>query len=193
MSTQLMSGANRRTMAPQGGTQLSSEIAGNPTFESITQELGHLREVQAQMVPYIYVLTGTVVGQSQQSFILTIEQGADFKCQWITGSMFSFDTAGANASTFPLPNALGVQYWAARGLSADITDSRSGNKLTSGFVPMELFCSPGYGLNFQNLFPWRYLFMQNNKLKFDIRNRDNATRTHEFNIALIGHRILTPS
>jgi len=180
----------RQTLAP-GGSQLTSEIVGNPVFESITQELSHMREVQAQMVPYIYVVSGNVIGQQTNSFILTVEQGADFKCKWITASMFSYDAG--NATTFPVPNALGVTAWAARGLSVDITDSRSGNKLTSGFVPMELFGTPGYGLNFQNLFPWNYLFMQNNKVKFDIRNRDAAIRTHEFNIALIGARILTPA
>lgn len=184
---------NRSPMPGQYGNnpEMAQEISENPTFSSLASELLHEREVQAMRWQYVYNLSGSIAGQTSQVFNITIEQGTDFLCKWLTGSTFSYDAQ--NASAFPIPNSEGVTAWAGRGLSVKITDSNSGRELTSGFVPMELLCSPGYGLNFQYPFPLRYLFGRNNKVKFDIRNRDAATRTHYFEIALIGFKYATPN
>lgn len=172
--------------------EMEAAFAKSPVFSSIQTEINHEREVQKQKYPYIYVLNDSIVGQTTSPFPLTIEQGTDFKCLFMTGSAFSYDADVADATNFPIPNSLGVTAWAGRGLSADITDTRSGRKLTSGFVPFELLFSPGYGLNFQDPIPFKYFFNRNSKVLFDIRNRDVAARTHEFSIALIGFKIETP-
>lgn len=175
--------------------EMSRQIAGSPVFSNILEQLKHERTVQQMRYPFVYCLSDSIAGQATQPFTLTIEQGTDFKTLFITGQAYSYeDTAGGgDATTFPIPNALGVADWAGRGLSAQITDSRSGRQLTSGFVPFELLFSPGYGMNFQNPLPFKYHFVKNSKVVFDIRNRDNADRTHYFDIALIGYKIETPN
>jgi hypothetical protein len=170
--------------------EMSQEIQGSPVFSSVLEQLRHDREVQAMRYPFVYVLSDTIVGQTTLPYTLTIAQGTDFKCLFVTGSMYSYDSE--NASTFPIPNSGGLTSWAGRGLSVQITDSRSGRRLTSGFVPGELLFSPGYGMNFQNPLPFKYHFVKNSKILFDITNRDNANRTHYFDIALIGYKIETP-
>jgi len=184
---------NRNTM-PAGqfsdSPELANQVASNPVFSSIAAEVEHERTVQAQRWNYTYVISDTLAGQVAAPFTMTIEQGTDFKCCFLTASAFSY-SAGA-ATTFPIPNSAGSTAWAGRGLSLRITDTRSGRDLTSGFVPFELIGTPGYGLNFQQPFPFRYFFYRNSKIRFDIRNADAAARTHYFAIALNGYKILTP-
>jgi len=180
---------------PQGmSTDQNPELAGmisrNPTFASIAMQLQHERDAQAMRWPYIYPVEGTVVGQTTQPFTITIEQGTDFMCENIAISAFSYDAV--NASSFPIPNSLGATAWAGRGLSIQITETRSGRQYTSGFEPIELLGAPGYGLNFQRPISFRTLILRNSKIRFDVRNRDAATRTHAFAISLIGYKILTP-
>jgi hypothetical protein len=167
---------------------LAEEISENPTFAALGNQLLHDREMQAMRWQYVYQVSGTVVGQQTAVNTLTTEAGTSFMCRWITMSAFSYDSG--NDSSFPVPNSAGSAAWAGRGLSVQITDSKSGRELTSGFVAMELIGTPGYGMNFQHPFPFRYLFYPNSKLRFDIRNRDAATRTHYYDIALTGFKIL---
>ena len=185
---------NRNPMPTPGGStsnpEMASEIDRNPTFSAIADNVRHERDAQAMRFWYSYNLQGTVVGQQTTTFDITIEQGSDFKSVWLTGSCFSYDAV--NASSFPVPNALGLTAWAGDGLSCQITDSRSGRQLTSGFIPLKDLLTPGYGLNFQQPYPFKYFFYRNSKIRFDIRNRDAATRSHTFDIVLNGYKVLTP-
>ena len=169
--------------------EMEAAIRRNPTFSAITNEVAHEREVQARKWNYTYTLSASVVGQQTLPFNITIEQGTDFQALYLTGSVYSYDSQ--NATDFPVPNSLGSTAWAGRGLSVDVTDTRSSRKLTSGFVPIELILTPGYGLNFQAPYPFRYFFYANTKIRFDIRNRDNADRTHTIEIALNGYKVVT--
>ena len=174
----------------QDQPELAATIAGDPTFAALEQEVQHERKVQAMKWWYTYILTDVLAGQASFPFSMTIEQGTDFKCCYMTASMFSYDDS--NPSTFPIPNSGGLTAWAGRGLTMRITDTRAGRDLTSGDIPMELFATPGYGLSFVKPFPLHYFFLRNSKIRFDIRNLDNPARTHSFNIALHGFKYLTP-
>lgn len=176
----------------QDQPELAAQIAGDPTFAAIEQEVAHERKVQVVKAWYTYVLTDSIVGQDARPFKITIEQGTDFKCIGMTISMFSFDSTVANATAFPIPNSAGNTLWAGRGLTMRITDTRMGRDLTSGDTPMELFATPGYGLSLIKMFPFHYFFLRNSQVRFDIRNLDNPIRTHQFSIALHGFKYLTP-
>ena len=186
---------NRSPMPTPGGfttnPEMASAIDASPTFLSIADQMLHERNAQAMRYDYLYHLNATVVGQTTQAFDITIEQGTDFKGVWLTGDCFSYDAG--NITDFPIPNTLGVTSWAGDGLSIQITDTRSGRQLTSGFVPAKDLLTPGYGLSFQQPYPFRYYWFRNSKIRFDIRNRDNATRSHEINIVLKGYKILSPN
>lgn len=186
---------NPRATMPEGlyasmNPEMATEISNNPVFASLAAQLANERDIAAMKYSFIYGIADDIAGQTTLPFTLTIEQGSDFKCEWITASAFSYDDA--NASDFPIPNSAGLTRWAGRGLSFMITDTRSGRDLTSDFIPFELMATPGYGMNFQYPYPFRYLFQRNAKVRFDVRNRDNATRTHAFSIGLLGHKVLTP-
>lgn len=187
---------NRSTMPVPGGytdnPAMAETISRNSTFQNAVEQLKHEREIQAIKYDFVYTLSGTITGQQTQPFNLTIEQGSDFKCLWLTASAYSFEGAQGDDTDFPIPNSGGLLYWAGRGLSVLITDTRSGRQLTSGFVPFELIGTPGYGMNFQHPYPLRYLFYRNTKIRFDVRNRDNANRDHDFEIALKGFKVLSP-
>lgn len=171
--------------------QMAERISENPVFDATVKEVQHERELTAMKYNYTYTLSDSIDGQQTLPFFITIEQGTDFACKWILGSAFSYDTQ--NDTDFPIPNSLGATAWAGRGLSLSITDTRSGRNLTSGFVPLETVLTPGYGLNFQQPYPFRYHFYRNTKIRFDVRNRDNANRTHNFEIMLNGFKIVTPN
>lgn len=183
----------RRFAMPRGQyadqPHLANEMASNPVFASIMNEVEDERDRQAVRWQYIYGIADTVSTGQTTSFTLTIEQGTDFKCIGITVSAFNYDAA--NATIFP---AVGNTAWAMRGLSVQIVDANAGRELTSGFIPFELIAAPGYGLNFQNIYPFRYHFYRNNKIRFDVRNRETtaARADHQFAIALLGWKILTP-
>jgi len=172
-------------------TEMAKQISESAVFSAIANESAHQRTVQAMKWNYTYVLSDDIAGQTTTAFSIVIEQGTDFSCKWLTASAFSYDDS--HDSLFPIPNSLGVVDWAGRGLSVKITDMRSGRQLTSGFVPFELLGTPGYGLNFQHPYPFNYYFYRNSMVQFEIRNRDAATRTHEFSIALNGYKIATPN
>lgn len=178
---------------------MAEQISESAVFSAIAKELEHQRKVQAMKWNYTYVLNDEIDGQVTEPFYITIEQGTDFMAQWLTASAFSYSAEVGEETSFPVPNSAGGVEWAGRGLSVKITDMRSGRELTSGFVPFELLGTPGYGMNFQHPYPFRYLFYRNSKVRFDVRNRDNANRTaangcaHQFSIALNGYKIATPS
>lgn len=171
--------------------EMANQINASPVFDAVAKEVQHDRELTAMRYNYTYTLSDSIVGQTTLPFFITIEQGTDFSCKWMLGSAFSYDAV--NDTDFPIPNSLGATAWAGRGLSVQITDTRSGRNLTSGFVTWETLLTPGYGLNFQQPYPFRYHFYRNTKIRFDIRNRDNANRTHEFEIQLNGFKVVTPN
>lgn len=170
---------------------MAQQISETPVFDATAKEVEHDRELSAMKYNYTYTLSDSIVGQQTLPFFITIEQGTDFSCKWMLGSAYSYDTQ--NDTDFPIPNSLGATAWAGRGLSVQITDTRSGRNLTSGFVPWETIMTPGYGMNFQQPFPFRYHFYRNTKIRFDIRNRDNANRTHDFEVQINGFKIVTPN
>jgi hypothetical protein len=182
--------------AYQDQPELSNAISQDPVFAALADEVNHERKVQAMRWWYTYVLSDTIDGQTSKPFTMTIEQGTDFKCCYMTASVFSYDAS--HASSFSIPNGGGYSYWAGRGVTIRVTDTRAGRDLTSGDVPIELFATPGYGLSFIKPFPFHYFFLRNSKIRFDIRNLDNANRSaanssaHAFNIALHGYKYLTP-
>jgi len=170
---------------------MAQAISESPVFDAIAKEVEHDRELTAMKYNYTYTLSDSIVGQQTLPFFITVEQGTDFSCKWILGSAYSYDAAVD--TDFPIPNSLGATAWAGRGLSLQITDTRSGRNLTSGFVTLETLLTPGYGLNFQQPYPFRYHFYRNTKIRFDIRNRDNANRTHYFDLMLNGFKVITPN
>lgn len=174
---------------------LARAVEEHPTFRNVAMEIAHDRERQAIKYPYVYHVSGEVTGQQTTPFNLNIEGGTDFKSIFMTGSAFSYEdtSGGGDATSFPVPNSLGLADWSGRGLSVQITDNGSSRVLTSGYVPWELLFTPGYGLNFQGPMPFRYFFERSSQIKFDVRNRDNANRSHSFDIALVGYKVLTPN
>jgi len=183
----------------QDQPELQASINANPVFAALEDEIKHERNVQAMKWAYAYTLNDTILGQTSKPFTITIEQGTDFKCLYVVASAFGYDKN--NPSSFPV---VGNTSWAARGLTIRITDTRSGRELTSGDMPYELWATPGYGTQFVKPFPFRYCFLRNSKIRFDIRNNDNATFNatavagqstgdgHRFSIALHGYKYLTP-
>jgi hypothetical protein len=186
-----------RNPNPQYSTnpEMARMIDQNPVFASLAAEVAHEREVSAMRQPFVYTLSGSVDSQSTQTFTILIEQGASFKCMQLTGSCFNFDKVVP--TDFPMQNSAGMEYWASQGLSFDITDTRSGRKLTSGLTAAETLLTPGYGTAFIKPLDFRYYCYPNTKLRFDVRNRDGAPPNtarapHQFNISLIGYKIYTP-
>jgi len=182
----------------QDQPELAATIDADPVFSALQAEADHERKAQAVRSWYTYVLTDSIDGQTSKPFMLTIEQGTDFKCCYMTASVFSYSATGGFATSFPFPNSMGNTMWAGRGLTMRITDTRAGRDLTSGDVPFELFATPGYSVSFVKPFPLHYFFLRNSKVRFDIRNLDNANRkeanscAHSFSIALHGFKYLTP-
>lgn len=164
----------------------------NQVFDALDNEITHLREQQARKHFYIYTVTGSLAGQASTVETLHIEQGTDFKCEYVTGKLFSYD--GTTESTFPLPsaqNATPIYPFSASGLSFKFTDGRSGRELMSALTPGELIFTPGYGQVFQQPYPFRYYFLQNSQLRIDIYNRDKAARTHFYYLAFGGFKYYT--
>ena len=174
----------------QNQPELAARIAADSTFAALEQEVLHERKCQAMKWWYSYVLSDEIAGQASLPFTMTIEQGTDFKCCYLTASVFSYDAE--KPSSFPIPNSGNVLAWAGRGLTVRITDTRAGRDLTSGDLPMELIATPGYGLSFIKPFPFHYFFLRNSKIRFDVRNLDNADRKHSFSIVMHGYKYLTP-
>lgn len=170
--------------------ELSRAISTNPVFGKVADTARHEAMQQRIRYKYVYSLSDSIVGGQSTQFQIQIEQGTDFRSLFMTGSAFSYDAG--NATDFPIPNAAGSTAWAGRGLSVRIVDTRTSRTLTSGYVPWETLFTPGYGLNYQKPLDWRYYFLRNTILRFDIENSDNANRTHNFSISLIGYKLILP-
>ena len=169
--------------------EMAEEIQGNPTFSAIMNQLMHEREVAAIKHKYVYSFTkDAIAGQTSAPVIVSIEQGSDFLCEEIYMSAFSYDAC--NNTSFPMP---GATAFACRGLSIQITETGSGRDLTNGWIPIELLATPGYGVNIQaHSLKWHMLFQRNAKIRFDVRNRDGALRTHDLSVAMVGSKIYSP-
>lgn len=164
---------------------------------------------ETQLVKYDYTLSGTIAVPNGQSraLILNVEQDADFLICEATMSCYGptdangiplFDNAPLSLpkTSFPTLGSSGTLQVAQRGLTMAITDTGSGRLLTSGEIPVELIGTPAYGQ--QIYIPWklRYLALRNSKLRFDLRNRDQAVDSgsapvqqyHYFEIALHGYK-----
>lgn len=175
---------------PSSNIELQGAIDDTPMFQTIEQEVESERTRQALKFKYFYTLNDTIAGQTSRPYFITIEQGTDFKCCQVTGSAYYY--SATVPTSFPVPNSAGNAMFAARGLQVMVTDTRSGRSLTSNFVPFECLFAPGYGLTFQTPLDLKYFLYRNSKLRFDIRNTDNSSTTHQFSIVLQGYKILTP-
>lgn len=169
---------------------LSQAISTNPVFAKVADTAQHEATQQRIRYKYVYSISDSIIGGQSSQFQIQIEQGTDFRSLFMLGSAFSYDNQ--NASDFPIPNAGASTAWAGRGLSVRIVDTRTSRTLTAGYVPFETLFTPGYGLNYQKPLDWRYYFLRNTILRFDIENADNANRTHQFSIALIGYKLVLP-
>lgn len=162
----------------------------NQVFDSLETEMSHLRMQQIRKYFYVYTVTGELTGQQSTLETVSIEQGTDFKCEYMTGRLFSYEDVdgGGDATTFPMP---GATDFASSGLSFRFTDARSGRELMSALTPGELIFTPGYGQVFQQPYPFRYYFLENTQLRIEIYNRDNANRVHKYYLAFAGFKYQT--
>ena len=180
---------NRTALSSSGQSpELTQSINDNATFASLAAQVQQERDSQAMRWAFIYPLSGSLVGQVTAPFILTTETGTEFRILYITGSLFSYN-AGV-ATSFPIPNAMGLTAWAGDGLSCLFRDSRSGRDLCGGFIPMKNLFTPGYGTQFQNPMSFKYTLRGTSMLQFDVRNRDAAGRTHTFDLAFWGYKTI---
>ena len=174
--------------------EMAEQIAANPTFAALAQELEPDRTVQKMKYQYIYGIAGsltTAFGSAVAGvYTMTIEQDSDFKSDCLLISAFSND--GNFATDFPIP---GAATFAGRGLQFRITDSGASRELMNNFVPLELIGTPGYGLSLIKEFSWKYLFKRTSTIRFDVRLTDQAAagRVHSFALAFRGMKCYTPS
>lgn len=165
-------------------------------FKSVAHEQLHNRQVQKFKFNFTYHVTANVAPSTTTPVILTIDQDADFLIEKITGSAYGpVDADGvvqaAGATDFRMPGT--TTGFAGRGMTVKITDTGSGRDLTSGFVPVELLLSPGYGRQFYTPYPIKYFALRNSKLRFDFRNRDSqASARQQIDIALNGFKYQMP-
>ena len=159
-------------------------LGDDPSFDNIEHTIDRERALQSRRWNYTYVVSGSVVGGQTIAYDMNIEQGTDFKGKVMMGRAYSYTDAAT--TSFPWP---GATDFAMSGLMVNITDSNAGRSLTSGFVPFECMMSPGYGIGLYQPLQWPYFLYRNSKLRFDIRNTDNSTRTHSFSILLNGFKL----
>jgi len=173
--------------------EMSALIAQVPAFRAIMHQVEDDRIKQAMQFNYSYFVTGTVKPQATTPFSIVIEQGTDFKSNVMLGSAYSYDAV--NASSFPTPNTVGSTAWACRGLSVRITDTRQGRELTSGFVPFECLFTPGYGMTFVRPLSFKYLFLRNSTIRFEVSNAETNTsrKAQSFAILFNGYKVMTPN
>ena len=181
-----------------GSTQnpeMAEMIARVPAFRALMHQVEDDRIKQAMQFNYSYFVTGTVASQATTPFSIVIEQGTDFKCNLMLGSAYSYDGTAGHETVFPTPNTVGSLAWACRGLSVRITDTRQGRELTSGFVPFETLFTPGYGMTFVKPLDFRYLFLRNSTIRFEVSNAEtNVSRAAQsFAIVLNGYKVTTPN
>jgi len=165
-------------------------------MESVAQDAAYFRRVQQNEYGFFYALNVPVANNNTLPAFLQIEEDADFLIERITGSAYGPCTEpGArilDASTiFPLagtavPSGATLAAYADRGLALKMTDTGSGRELTNGFVPVETFLSPGYGVSMHVPFPFKNYILRSSKIRFDIRNRDTTLEQFHF-LSIVFH------
>ena len=158
--------------------------------ETLLEQLAQERAVQKFKYSYTYTLNQAVPNGGTFPVTLTIEDDADFEVQKITLSAYGpTDSNGvrqtAGATDFPLAGT--TVGFADRGLQVKITDDGSGRNLTNGFVGLELFGAPGYGVQMHMPFLYKTIFKARSQIIFEFNNRDTqADLFHFVSIALTG-------
>lgn len=165
------------------------EQGGDDLYDIIRKTIEHKKDVQTFRKMHWYTVDGELAGQESAPYFITTDQGFAFDCRYATGHAFSYDSDAGNATDFPAPNFAGSTEWAGDGLSVSIKHSNDGTDFMNGSIPFKLLFAPGYSLSFQNALPFEYIFPGNSKIKFDMTNRDNENRTHQFAIVLGGFLI----
>lgn len=168
----------------------------NDPFQSVIKNLQQERETQKYKYNYTYTVSDAIPNNDTKPVFISIQEDADFTPQRITLSAYGpTDINGVRqvneGTDFPLAG-LTVGY-ADRGLQVKITDTGSGRDLTNGFVDVELFGAPGYGVQMHLPFPYNTTFVAGSQIRFDFRNRDTATSDtqtlyHFVSIAMNGNK-----
>lgn len=152
-------------------------------FSSVVSQLKSERETQKYKYNYSYTVSDSIPNGTTKPIFLVIQDDADFTPTRLTLSAYGpTDVNGVrqvtSATDFPLAGT-SVGY-ADRGLQVQITDTGSGRDLTNGFVNVELFGAPGYGIQMHQPFPFNTTFAARSQIRFDFRNRDTVADLYHF-------------
>jgi hypothetical protein len=159
-------------------------------FSTVLDQLAQERAVQKFKYSYTYTVNQAVPNGGTFPVTLNIQDDADFEVQKITLSAYGpTDVNGVRsigaATDFPLAGT--TVGFADRGLQVKITDDGSGRQLTNGFVGLELFGAPGYGVQMHMPFPYKTTFKARSQIIFEFNNRDTVADLYHFvSIALTG-------
>lgn len=159
-------------------------------FNTVLDQLQNERAVQKYKYGYTYTLNQAVPNGGTFPVTLTIQDDADFEVQKITLSAYGpTDVNGvrqtAVATDFPLAGT--TTGFADRSLQVKITDDGSSRQLTNGFVGLELFGAPGYGVQMHMPFPYKTTFKARSQIIFEFNNRDTVADYYHFvSVALTG-------
>ena len=161
-------------------------------MDPVQLEAAEFRRIQLTKYRFLYCLNVPVANNTTLPALLTIQEDADFKIEFITGNAYGpTDQAGirqlAINTDFDLAGT--TAGYADRGLVTRITDTGAGRELTSGFVPVEAFLSPGYGIALNEPLPFKYFVRRNSSFRFDIRNRDTTAGGYYHFLSIVLHGI----
>lgn len=146
---------------------------------AVQMEGQNFRDKQAFRYQFIYPQTTVVPNNGQRAFQIVVDADSDFYTEEITGSCLGPTTETgarliAQPTDFPYPGVGGVGF-ADRGLMVSIKDGGSRIELTDGFVPVELFFTPGYDIGtFYIPLRFKYYVRRNAKVVFTFLNRDQS-------------------
>lgn len=166
-----------------------------PVFNTVLDQFKHEREVQQYKYAFTYPINAAIANNSSQPISLSILEDADFRVERITLSAYGptdqYGVRQVSASTnFPLAGI--ATGYADRGLQVKITDKGNSKDLTNGFVGLELFGSPGYGVQMHLPLPYTAMFIAASQIIFEFKNRDTATGDvqlyHFVSLALHGNK-----
>jgi len=165
-------------------------------FQSVADQILHLRNEQRYKYNYTYIVTGIVAAATTKPIILTVEQDADFLCERMTGSVFGpVDTTSglplAANTDFPQPGIAVGAGFAGRGMTMAWQDTGNSRPLSRGQVPVEAVLTPGYDIGFHLPYPYKYYARRNSKIQFDFRNRDTQA-AHNIDVVWNGVKYQTP-
>lgn len=164
----------------------------NTAFASVVKNLQHERETQKYKYNYTYTVSDVIPNGQVKAVFITIQDDADFVPQRITLSAYgptnSTGVRQVNAATdFPLAGT--TTGFSDRGLQVKITDSGSGRELTNGYVNVELFGAPGYGVQMHLPFPYNTTFVARSQIRFEFKNRDSVSGFyHAVSISMNGNK-----